>query len=65
MQNDPTQTYDQAQSVKPPAAVTGPDGRTTPASFLFLPGSSRNCGPPRARVSPGTRRITRGRPSNC
>ena len=39
MQNDSTQTYDQAQSVKPPAAVTGPDTGTTvvfplPPEFL-------------------------------
>jgi hypothetical protein len=33
MQNDSTQAYDQAQSVKPPSAVIGPDARTTPAVF--------------------------------
>jgi hypothetical protein len=37
MRNDSTQTYDQAQSVKLPAAVTGSDAGTTPVVFPLPP----------------------------
>jgi hypothetical protein len=37
MQNDSTQTHDQAQSIKAPSAVTGPDAGTTPVVFPLPP----------------------------